>query len=62
MNMETNHAEIMKKATKILREHLTREEHLTYLELITEQTGNSVTELREKTKNLTIDEIMNEIS
>lgn len=60
--METKHAEVMKKATKILREHLTREEYLTYLELITEKTGNSVTELSEKTKNLTIDEIMNEIS
>lgn len=61
MNMNTNHAEVMRKAAEILKEHVTREEYLRYLELITEQIGDSVTELREKTKNLTIDEIMNRI-
>lgn len=59
--MDTKHAEVMKKAMEVLKEHLTREEYLRYLELITEQIGDFVTEFREKTKNLTIDEIMNQI-
>ncbi|MBU7012380.1 MAG: hypothetical protein HXS46_17000 [Theionarchaea archaeon] len=62
MNMDTTHAEVMKKVMEILRKHLTREEYLTYLEVVTKQKGDSVVELREKTKNLTIDEIMNQIS
>jgi hypothetical protein len=53
---------VIKKAMEILREHLTKEEYLTCLEVFTEQTGNSVMELREKTKELTIDEIMDQIS
>ena len=32
------------------------------VEIFAEQTGDSVIELREKTKNLTIDEIMDQIS
>lgn len=61
MNMNKKQAEVMKKAANILRKHLTREEYLTYLELVTNQVGDSVIELREKTKDLTIDEIMNHI-
>lgn len=47
---------------EILRNHLTRKEYLTYLEIFAEQAGDSAVELREKTKDLTIDEIMNQIS
>ena len=61
MNMDKNHAEVMKKVMEILKAHLTKEEYLTYVEIITEQTGDSVVELREKTKDLGIDEIMNHI-
>lgn len=62
MNLDTKHVEVMRKVMEILRNHLTREEYLTYLEVITKQKGDSVVELREKTKDLTIDEIMNQIS
>lgn len=62
MNLDTKHVEVMRKVMEILRSHLTREEYLTYLEVITKQKGDSVVELREKTKDLTIDELMNQIS
>jgi hypothetical protein len=62
MNSSTRRAKVIKKAMEILREHLTKEEYLTYLEVFAEQTGDSVIELREKTKDLTIDEIMDQIS
>lgn len=62
MSTDTKRAKVIKKAMEILREHLTREEYLTCLEVFTEQTGDSVIELREKTKDLTIDEIMDQIS
>jgi hypothetical protein len=62
MNSSTRRAKVIKKAMEILREHLTKEEYLTYLEVFAEQTGDSVIELREKTKDLTLDEIMDQIS
>jgi len=62
MNKDTKKAKVIKKAKEILRNHLTREEYLTYLEIFAEQAGDSAVELREKTKDLTIDEIMNQIS
>jgi hypothetical protein len=62
MNTNAKRAKVIKKAMEILREHLTKEEYLTCLEVFTEQTGDSVMELREKTKELTIDEIMDQIS
>lgn len=62
MDMDTKHAEVMKKVMEILRKHLTREEYLTYLEVITKQAGDSVVEFQEKTKDLTIDEIIMKIS
>jgi hypothetical protein len=62
MNSSTRRAKVIKKAMEILREHLTKEEYLTYLEVFAEQTGDSVIELREKTKDLTIGEIMDQIS
>ena len=62
MSSSTRRAKVIKKAMEILREHLTKEEYLTCLEVFAEQTGDSVIELREKTKDLTIDEIMDQIS
>jgi hypothetical protein len=62
MNIDTKRAGVMKKAMEILRKNLKREEYVTYLELGTKQAGGSVAELREKTENLTIDEIMDQIS
>lgn len=62
MNSSTRRAEVIKKAMEILREHLTRKEYLTGLEVFAEQTGDSVIELREKTQDLTIDEITDRIS
>jgi len=60
--MDTRQTEVMKKVENILKKHLTREDYLTYLELVTKQVGDSVIELREKTKDLTIDEIMNQVA
>lgn len=62
MNSSARRAEVIKKAMEILREHLTKEEYLTCLEIFAEQTGDSVIDLREKTKDLTIDEIMDQVS
>ncbi len=62
MNSSTRRAEVIKKAMEVLKEHLTKEEYLTCREIFAEQTGDSATELREKTKDLTIDEIMDQIS
>jgi len=62
MTMDTRQTEVMKKVENILKKHLTREDYLTYLELVTKQVGDSVIELREKTKDLTIDEIMNQVA
>lgn len=62
MNSSTRRARVIRKAMEILREHLTKEEYLTCLEVFAEQTGDSVIELREKTEDLTIDEIMDQIS
>ena len=62
MNSSARRAEVIKKAMEILREHLTKEEYLTCLEIFAKQTGDSVIDLREKTKDLTIDEIMDQVS
>jgi hypothetical protein len=62
MNSSIRRAEVIRKAMEIMREHLTREEYLTFLEIFAEQTGDSVIELRENTKDLTINEIMDQIS
>ncbi len=42
--------EVMVKALKILEKELTNEESLIYLQAITKRAGDSVKELREKTK------------
>jgi len=50
--------EVMLKALKILEKELTNEEFLIYLQTITKKTGDSVKELREKTKKLHISNVI----
>lgn len=50
--------EVMVKALKILEKELSSEEFLIYLQKITERAGNSVEELRDKTGNLSLDEVL----
>jgi len=49
---------VMVKALKILEKELTNEEFLIYLQTITRRAGNSVKELREKTKYLDLDKVV----
>ena len=48
----------MVKALKILEKELTNEEFLIYLQAVTKRAGNSVKELREKTKDLTLNKVV----
>jgi len=48
----------MLKALRILEKELTNEEFLIYLQTITKRAGDSVKELREKTKGLAIDKVV----
>ncbi|WP_457550674.1 hypothetical protein [Archaeoglobus sp.] len=50
--------DVLIKALRILKRELTEEEFAIYLQQITKRSGNSVKELREKTKNLTIEELV----
>ena len=50
MNVE----EVLAKAFKILRKELSVEEYLIYLQAITPKMGDAVKELREKTKDLSL--------
>ncbi len=50
--------EVMVKALKILERELSSEEFLIYLQTITERTGDSVKELRDKTGKLSLDEVL----
>lgn len=50
--------EVMVKALSILKRELTSEEFAIYLQQITERSGDSVEELREKTENLTLDDLV----
>ncbi len=52
---------VMRKALDILKGELTREEYLTYLEAITPKVGDATKELRELTKDLTMDEVLGEV-
>jgi len=54
MNVE----EVLTKAFKILRKELSAEEYLIYLQAITPRMGDSVKELREKTKDLSLDVVV----
>jgi len=48
---------VMIKALKILKREHTNEEFAIYLQQITKRSGDSVEELREKTKNLSLEEL-----
>ena len=50
--------EVMVKALKILERELSSEEFLIYLQTITERIGDSMKELRDKTGNLSLDEVL----
>ena len=54
MNVE----EVITKAFKILRRELSAEEYLIYLQAITPRMGDVVKELREKTKDLSLDDVV----
>lgn len=54
MNVE----EVVTKAFKILRKELSAEEYLIYLQAITPRIGDAVKELREKTKDLSLEDIV----
>jgi len=49
--------EVMTKALRILKRELTNEEFAIYLRQITKRSGDSVEELREKTKNLSLEDL-----
>ncbi len=51
-------AEVFEKAIRILRKELNSKEFALFLQAITPKRGDSVKELDEKTKNLTMDEIL----
>jgi len=51
---------VMKKALNILKNELSREEYLTYLETITPKVGDATKDLKEKTKTLNLDAILKE--
>ena len=50
--------EVMAKALEILKRELTNEEFAIYLQQITKRSGDSVKELREKTKNLSLEDFV----
>jgi len=50
--------DVVTKAFKILRKELNAEEYLIYLKAITPRIGDSVKELREKTKDLSLENII----
>ena len=50
--------EVMSKALKILKKELTNEEFAIYLQQITKRSGDSVKELRERTENLSLDDVI----
>jgi len=50
--------EVVTKAFRILRRELTDEEFLIYLQTITPKKGDSVKEIKEKTKDLSFEELI----
>ena len=50
--------DVFDKAMKILKRELSSKEFLTFLQAITSKSGDSVKELEEKTKNLTMDDFL----
>lgn len=51
-------AAVLNKVFEILRKELSAEEYVTYLQVVTPRIGNATKELREKTKDLSLEEII----
>jgi len=49
---------VLNKVFGILRKELSAEEYVTYLQMVTPRIGDATKELREKTKDLSLDEII----
>ncbi|MFQ5758945.1 MAG: hypothetical protein ACE5IF_04645 [Candidatus Bathyarchaeia archaeon] len=56
----TESAFVLKKALDILKNELSREEYLAYLEALTPKMGDATKELKDKTKNLDLKTVLNE--
>lgn len=57
---EDKSVSVVKKALDILKNELSREEYLTYLQAITPRIGNATKELRDKTKGLSLKLVLEE--
>jgi hypothetical protein len=51
-------AAVLNKVFEILRKELSAEEYVTYLQMVTPRIGDATKELREKTKDLSLEEII----
>jgi len=51
-------AAVLNRVFEILRKELSAEEYVTYLQRITPRIGDATKELREKTKDLSLEEII----
>jgi hypothetical protein len=60
MNEITSAGAVMKKALHILKAELSREEYLTYLEIIIPKIGDATKELRDKTRHLALRMVLQE--
>ncbi|MGB7533440.1 MAG: hypothetical protein WA977_10785, partial [Halobacteriota archaeon] len=49
---------VLNKVFGILRKELSAEEYVTYLQMVTPRIGDVTKELREKTKDLSLDEVI----
>ena len=60
MNGTVSMESVMKKALDILKNELSREEYLLYLEAITPKIGDATKELRDKSKSLDLKTVVRE--
>jgi hypothetical protein len=60
MNDTVSMESVMKKALDILKNELSREEYLLYLEAITPKIGDATKELRDKSKSLDLKTVVRE--
>ncbi len=51
-------AAVLNKVFEILRKELSAEEYVTYLQMVTPRIGDATKELMEKTKDLSLEEII----
>nr|QNO52370.1 hypothetical protein CJELADDK_00049 [Methanosarcinales archaeon ANME-1 ERB6] len=52
-------AVVLNKVFGILRKELSAEEYVTYLQMVTPRIGDATKELRKKTKDLSLDDVIN---